>query len=222
MTKNNDLINSHNFRIDRHPDEEKKLTDEDFNSQMGAFFMTYMYNISTHVVVMKEYGDDTGKLHFHCNVVYKKPMPYITIKKRWDAAFPKHSGGSKSMAKPKKKTNLSYICKDNCPVFFKGYTKEEIATIGSQWIHKKPELKVNAVMTVTATLKEKYSDEIPWNFTEIIIDEVLKYFKARGTAIQRFMLYAIIDGVRLQFSDINDEDDFRSEIHSGYQNYSMK
>ena len=223
MPKSEELIESHNFRIDRHPDEKQHtLSDDEFNAQMGAFFRNYLFNICTHIVLMKEYAHETGKLHWHCNVIYREPKPYITIKKRWDSAFPKHTGGSKSMAKPRKKTNLSYICKDNNPTFWKGYTREDIATIGSQWIHRKQELKVNAVMTVTGMLKDKYHDDIPWNINEIIIDEVLRYFKNKGTAVQRFMMYAIIDGVRLQFSDITDSDDFRSEIHSGYERYSMK
>lgn len=219
MPATNEKI-SWNFRIDRHPVNkgvETKVSDDTFQSQFSAFFGLKMYNIAEKIVVMKEYATETLKLHYHANIVFRQAQKYGTIHKWFNEAFPFHTGSTKSCAFPKKKTNLSYICKDKSIVFQKGYDKDEIHRIGDQWIRTPEEKKKNAVTTITAIIEEKY-DEMPWDITDVIITTTVEYYAQRKCAVQRFMMYAVMDGVRLQL----DKETVTEEIKSGYMNYSQK
>jgi len=206
---------SHNFRIDCLPELQ---TREQLSQQLSAFFGLKLYNVCTHIVVMQETATETKKIHFHANVIYRTPKKYVTIKGWFDKAFPLHTGGDKSLAVPRKKTNLSYICKDHVIIFKKGYDVDEIHRIGDQWTSTPEEKKQNAITTITSDLKAKYGSEEPWDMADIIIDATIDYYKNRRSCIQRYMMYAVIDGVRLQL----DGAAVKQELKAGYLAFSQK
>lgn len=81
------------------------------------------------VLVYDEIASQTEKQHYQGFITFIDEKAYNAAKVRFSTMFKNHTKGLKSMAKVKKESYKSYICKDGKQFFRKGITDEELQTL---------------------------------------------------------------------------------------------
>lgn len=80
-------------------------------------------------LVYEEVSDETKKLHYQGWIQVEDDKAYNAMKVRFSTSFKSHTKGQKSMAKVKKESYKSYICKDGKQFYRKGVTDEELVEL---------------------------------------------------------------------------------------------
>lgn len=139
-------------------------------------------------LVYREYGDDTGKLHYQGFVEFDSSH-LSAHKERFSRLFKDYPKGKKSSAIMKKEQYKVYITKDKDRILSKGYTEGWIQELETQSYKKDETVKKDYYDRFYEYLQRQSGYEVGRFSTKWVSDQLFDFFGVEKQEVKNFQFY---------------------------------